>query len=112
MTPTALHAIRGDTFRYSFRLSEGWSPAMFAALAFTVRDSIPPSNVHDDLGALAQATLENGGIAIDGDVATITIHPAQTTVWPLARLYWDVQGIVVGSPPAVYTLDFGTLLVQ
>lgn len=105
---------RGDVFEYSFTLGGGWTGSAFTGgLKFTLRESVPASTVTDDTGALAQASVAGGEITFDGSdtIGTITIASSVTNTWPASKLYWDLQGVVTGSPSTTYTLDIGTILV-
>jgi hypothetical protein len=105
---------RGDVFEYSFTLGGGWTGSDFTdSLKFTLRESVPASTVTDDTDALAQASVSGGEITFDGSdtIGTITLPSSDTNTWPASKLYWDLQGVVSGSPDTAYTLDEGTILI-
>ncbi len=111
MTTLASHR-RGDTFSRTFTLSNGWTGATFTGgVKFTVRESIPASSVVTDDGALAQVSVAGGGIVFAAEVGTVTIAASVTTTWPAKRVYWDIQGVVDGSPDQVYTIDSGDISI-
>lgn len=106
---------RGDTFVYSTTLGNDWVAADFTGgIKFTLRTSLPASSVTTDAdsGVVAQVSVAGGGIVASGADLTITIHESVTTAWPVGRLYWDLQGVVTGSPNRVYTVAAGTILIQ
>lgn len=103
---------RGDTFVYSFTLGNTWVGADFTGgVFFTLRSTIPESSEVTDTNAVAQAT-DASEISFSGAVGTITIPASSTTAWPLGKLYWDVQGVVSGTPDTVYTIDAGEIQIR
>lgn len=93
---------RGTEFRYSSSLATGWTAGMFnGGIKFTVRKRIPPSSVVGDYDpdVVAQVSVADGGIVFSSDTDfTVTIPGRITTRWPLATLYWDMQGVINASP--------------
>lgn len=106
--------VRGDTFRYSFTLSDDWTGASFTGgVKFTLRTTAPASSVVSDAGVVHQA-LSTGGspeITFSGNVGTILIPASATTTWGARSYLWDLQGVVSGTTPTVYTIDSGTISV-
>lgn len=104
---------RGDTFEYSTTLEGGWTFEHFTGgLKFTLRSSLPPSEVTSDADAIDQASTAGGEIVASGTSVEVTIPAARTTNWPTRRLYWDLQGVVAGATPRVYTLASGTIQIR
>jgi hypothetical protein len=103
---------RGDTFDYDFTLGAGWVFADFTGgLKFTLRTRAPSSSTTSDADAVDQATSGGGGITGSGTSGNVLIPASRTTAWPSGRLYFDLQGIVSGTPNRVYTLDSGTITI-
>lgn len=113
-TPTPLDPhYRGDTFDYDFTIGSGWVFADFTGgLKFTLRTRAPSSSTTADTDAVDQATSSGGEITGSGTAGNVLIPASRTTAWPAGgKLYWDLQGIVTGSPNRVYTLDSGTIVI-
>jgi hypothetical protein len=109
MTVLASHR-RGDTFSYTITLGDGWVGADFTGgMKFTLRERVPDSSVTTDDDAMDQATSGGGEITGSGATVTIVIPASRTTSWKAKQLYWDLQGVVSGSPDEVYTIDYGTI---
>lgn len=105
--------IRGDEFRYSFTLNDGWTAAMFTGgIKFTLRSKLPASSEVNDARAIYQASVARGEITFSDDTSgTILIPGARTTLWPAQRLYWDLQGVItIGS--RVLTIDSGDIEIR
>jgi hypothetical protein len=64
-----------------------------------------------DITAISQASTSAGTITFIGAVGTITIPASVTNAWDPGVYLWDLQGVVSGATPAVYTLDSGNLTV-
>jgi hypothetical protein len=104
--------VRGDTFIYSTALGNGWVAADFSGgIRFTLRSRYPASSVTTDADAVDQATLAAGDIVASGANLTITIPAARTTLWAAGRLYFDLQGVVAGATPRVYTIASGVITI-
>lgn len=104
---------RGDTFVRTFTLSSGWTGATFTGgVKWTLRQQHVESSVTTDADAIDQASVATGEIAFVGAVGTITIPASRTTSWPTGSLYWDLQGVVSGATPIVYTIDDGRIPVR
>ncbi len=104
---------RGDTFAYSTTLGNGWVAGDFTGgLKFTVRSYVPATSTLDDADALDAVSVAGGGIVASGTSVTVTIAASRTTLWPAKRLYWDLQGVVAGPTPLVYTIAGGTIRVM
>jgi len=104
---------RGDEFKYTFTLGNGWTSTMFTGgMKFTLRTSIPASSVVTDTDAVDQASVATGEITFSSaTVGTVLIPGARTTAWPAKNLFWDLQGYVtVGARPL--TADDGTILIR
>lgn len=103
---------RGDTFRRTFTLGGGWVGSDFTGgVVMTFRKRQPLSTVTDDTGAMEKASVATGEIVFTGADGEVIIPADRTTLWDTGRIYFDVQGIVSGSPDRVYTLDAGTIVV-
>ena len=103
---------RGDTFVYGFTLGGGWVGADFTGgIKFTLRASKVTSSVTTDDDAIDQASVADGEIVLSGANGTITFQADRTTSWPTGRLYWDLQGVIDGSPDSVYTIDAGQIAI-
>lgn len=106
---------RGTEFKYSSALLSGWTAAMFTGgIVFTLRKRLPASSVVDDTDAdvVGQVSVAGGGIVFSSTTAfTVTIDGSVTTSWPAKKLYWDMQGIITGSPNRVLDIVAGTVLV-
>jgi hypothetical protein len=103
---------RGNTFVAAFTLGGGWEGSDFTgSVKWTLRQHIPDSSITTDDDAVHQASVANGQIVFVGAVGTVTIPASATTTWVTGRLYWDLQGVIDGSPDVVYTIDDGTLFV-
>jgi hypothetical protein len=105
---------RGDTFRYSFTLSDTWTGESFTGgVKFTIRLSAPSTSTVTDTDAVHQSASTGASpeITFVGNVGTIVIPAATTTAWVPRTYYWDLQGIVDASPDIVYTIDSGTIKV-
>lgn len=102
---------RGDTFEYSFTLTNSWVGSDFTGgFVFTLRESVPSSSVTTDAGAVYQASVAGGQIVFVGAAGTITIPNSVTNTWPAKTLHWDMQGkITVGSK--VHTIDSGEIKI-
>lgn len=101
---------RGDTFEYSFTLTNSWVGSDFTGgFVFTLRESYPASSVTTDADAVYQASVASGEIVFVGAVGTITITDANTATWPAKKLYWDIQGKVTGGPK--HTPDSGEIKI-
>ena len=112
MTTLAEHR-RGDTFIYSFTLGNGWVGSDFTGgVKWTLREYEVESSVLDDTDASEQASVAGGEITFVGAIGTITIPASRTTRWPTGSLRWDLQGVVDGATPLVYTIDYGRLPVR
>jgi hypothetical protein len=110
-TPLDPHT-RGDTFDYDFTIGAGWVFADFTGgLKWTLRKRPPSSSTTSDTDAIDQATTTGGEITGSGTAGTVLIPASRTTAWDTGTLYWDLQGIVSGSPNRVYTLDSGTIRI-
>lgn len=111
--PVALDPqLRGDEFKYTFTLGNGWTSTMFTGgVKFTLRTSIPASTVVTDTDAVDQASVAGGEITFSSTtVGTVLIPGSRTTAWPAKRLYWDLQGYVtIGARPL--TADRGSVLI-
>lgn len=104
---------RGDTFVYSTTLGNGWFAEHFTGgLKFTLRATLPSSSVVTDLDAVDQGSTTGGEIIASGTAITITIPASRTNRWPPKRLFWDLQGVVAGSVPRVYTIASGTIQIR
>lgn len=104
---------RGDTFEYSFRLGNGWVGSDFTGgVKFTLRTSPPDSNITTDDDAVDQASVSGGEIVFSGAAGTITIPASRTTEWPAASLFWDLQGVISGTPNVVHTIDDGAIRIK
>jgi hypothetical protein len=107
---------RGDTFARRVPITMGgsaYSPeSLTGGIKFTLRTSIPDSSEVTDTGAIDQASIATGEIAIDGTAIVITIPASRTTAWPTGRLYYDLQGVISGSPATVYTLASGQIMIK
>lgn len=113
------HIRRGTEFSYSSSLTDGWTAAMFTGgILFTLRSKLPPSSRLDDTDTLAsggemvhQASVANGQITFANDTDfTVLIPAASTHVWPVKRLFWDMQGkVTVGA--RVLDIASGTITV-
>jgi hypothetical protein len=102
--------VRGDTFVRLTTLGNGWVAADFTGgLKFTLRERVPASSVVTDADVVDQASLAGGEITASGAELTITIPASRTNVWPTRKLYWDLQGVVSGAVPRVYTIASGTV---
>jgi hypothetical protein len=117
MTTTLVPVSRGDTFVYTFTLGGGYTGATFTGgVKWTLRATVPGvgsvADDPDDSEVVAQASVAGGEITFDGAVGTINIPASATTTWPVKRLYWDLQGVVSGSPDEVYTIDSGSIVVK
>lgn len=103
---------RGDTFDYDFTIGSGWVFADFTGgLKFTLRTRAPSSSTVADTDATDQATSAGGEVTGSGTAGNVLIRASRTTTWPTGRLYWDLQGIISGSPNRVYTIDSGTITI-
>jgi hypothetical protein len=105
---------RGDTFSYSTAIGNGWVAADFTGgIKFTLRRRHPASSVTSDADAdvLAQASIANGQIVASGANLTITIPASVTTNWPAGTAYFDLQGVVSGTPNRVYTIASGVITI-
>jgi hypothetical protein len=103
---------RGDTFDYDFTIGSGWVFADFTGgLKFTLRTREPSSSTVADTDATDQATSAGGEVTGSGAAGNVLIPASRTTAWPSGRLYWDLQGIVTGTPNRVYTIDKGTIVI-
>lgn len=104
---------RGDTFEYSFTLGNGWVGADFTGgVKFTLRSAQVASSVVTDTDAIDQASVATGEIVFSGATATVTIPASRTTSWPAKQLYWDLQGVISGATPRVYTVDDGVIAIR
>jgi hypothetical protein len=104
---------RGDTFSYSVTLGGDWVFADFTGgMKFTLRRHVPASSVTTDDDATDQATTDDDEITGSGATVTIVIPASRTTSWPAGKLYWDLQGVVTGTPDEVYTIDSGTISIE
>lgn len=112
MTDLRLH-VRGDTFRYSFTLGNGWVGTDFTGgLKFTLRTTLPASSVVSDSDAVDQASVAAGEILMSGASGTVTIPASRAYDWPTGTLVWDLQGTVTAVPDnIVYTIDRGSIRV-
>lgn len=110
MTKLDAH-FRGDTFRYTFALGNGYVGSDFSEMKFTLRTAITDSAVLDDTGAVAQATLTDGDIVFSGANGTVLIAASDANGWSLGVLYWDLQGVIDANSEVV-TLDSGTILIK
>jgi hypothetical protein len=112
---TLASVYRGDTFIKSFTLGNSWTGAMFTGgVKFTMRRRPASEAVTSDTDALVTVSTTGGEIEFDvGDDAlgTITIPASTTNSWPVGSYYWDLQGVVTGSPNRVYTVDAGEIRV-
>lgn len=114
MTETLLAPLRrGDTFRRSFTIGNGWTSSQFETLKFSVRETPAIEGVDDDDDLIGQATVAGGGIVFStGTAGVVTIAASVTTTWPTGRVYWDLQATVAGPPQRVYTVDSGFFQVK
>jgi hypothetical protein len=105
---------RGDTFNYNAELGNDWVVADFTGgLKFTLRRTIPLSSVVTDADAIDQATSGSGEIVGSGANISITIPASRTTAWPAGKkLVWDLQGVVAGATPRVYTIASGEITIR
>lgn len=113
--PTVLPSqMRGDKFEYVFTLGNSWTGATFTGgVKFTLRETLPPSSTVTDLDAVDQASVATGEITFVDEVGTIVIPGSRTTAWPAPKkLFWDLQGVVDGSPDVPHTIDRGTIVID
>jgi len=114
-----LEIYRGDTFSRSFTLGpsasgEEWAYTDLDDVAFTVRQTLPPTATISDADAMGQAKLSAGTIsfstATDG---RFTIPKSTTTTWAPGTYFWDLSVTYPGSPEdEAHTLLSGTLRVR
>ncbi len=103
---------RGDTFVYTFRLGGGWVGSDFTGgVKWTLRSALVDSSVTSDDDAVYQASVATGELAFSGAIGTLTIPASDTSLWPASKLYWDLQGVISGSPDTVYTIDDGRISI-
>ena len=103
---------RGDTCKYVFTLSGSWTGASFTGgVKFTLRKTVPRTSEHSDASALHQSSVANGEITFVGAVGTVEIPASMTTNWEPRVYFWDLQGVIAGAVPKVYTIDSGELEV-
>lgn len=127
MTVLASHR-RGDTFGTAqvprrFTLTTPLTGATFTGgVRWTLRSKIPGSSSGGD-GFVAQASSEEGegdgaitftgeGTELDPCIGSMTFPASSTAEWPARDLFWDLEGIITGTPPAedeVITLDSGEI---
>jgi hypothetical protein len=104
--------VRGDTFPYEGTLDDDWTAEQFTGgLKFTLRQRYPASSVVTDADVVDQASTAGGEIVASGDSVEVTIPASRTTGWPIGRLYWDLQGVIAGGTPRVYTIASGSILI-
>lgn len=106
--------MRGDTFPYEGTLDDPWTVDQFTGgLKFTLRRRYPASSIVADADAdvVDQATTTSGEIVASGTSVEVTIPAARTTEWPAGKLVWDLQGVVAGATPRVYTLASGVITI-
>jgi hypothetical protein len=109
---SSLAQVRGDTLIYSFTLSDTWTGASFTGgVRFVMRKTRVPSSTTTDADAFHISSVENGEISFIGNVGTITIAASVTTTWEPVKYYWDLQGVIAGTTPRVFTIDSGFLAV-
>jgi hypothetical protein len=106
--------VRGDTFEYSTVLEDGWTFEQFTGgIRFTLRQRYPASSVVTDAAAVDQASTSSGEI-VQGDEpedVVVTIPASRTTSWPAGKLYFDMQGVVAGGTPRIYTIASGVITI-
>lgn len=105
--------IRGDTFIYEGTLDDGWTAEQLSGgLKFTLRKRYPESDVvtddDEDEDFVDQAS---GEIVASGTSVVVTIPASRTTAWPAGKLYWDLQGVISGATPRVYTIASGVISI-
>lgn len=104
---------RGDTFRFSFTLGNGWVGSDFTGgVKFTLRDKILKSSTEDltDAAVIDKASMATSEITFVGAVGTIVIPAERTTAWPATLLYWDLRGVVTATGYRT-TIDDGTIQI-
>jgi hypothetical protein len=106
--------VRGDTFEYSTELEDGWTFAQFTGgIRFTLRQRYPASSVVTDADVVDQASTVAGEIVAGAEPETvaITIPAERTTDWPAGKLVFDLQGVIAGATPRVYTIASGVITI-
>jgi hypothetical protein len=99
---------RGTKFEYSNELDGDWVASMFTQFWFTIRKTIPNSDVVDDsdAGVVAQGTLTGGHIVFsDQTNFTVRFTSLVTKTWPKKDCFFDMKGLA----DDVYLLSSGEL---
>jgi len=99
---------RGNPFRYTFTLSDGWTGDMFTGgFTFVVRTGgqRPSSATTSDADAMHVSTVANGEVTFSGAAGTISIPSSVTNLWEPGVYVCAAQGVVAGAVPDVFEMD-------
>jgi hypothetical protein len=98
---------RGNPFKYSFTLGNGWTQAHFTGdVKFTLREDIPGSDVASNASAVAEASLADGEIVFTSSTEGYVELPSSLTrSWPVTTLLGELAGYITGAVPAKRTIE-------
>lgn len=110
-----LEHIRGNPFRYSFTLGNGWTGSAFTGgykIVMRHRGASLPTDQVDDDDAYHISSVANGEITFSGSTGSVYIASEITNAWEPGNYIIASQGLVLGTPDEIYEMEPDLLIVK